>query len=140
MSTPSRPPPSHVHHVHLFARDLDATVGWYTEMLGAEVAYDGDFGGARNVFLLVGSGRLNLYDQPPREGAGGAYHHVGIQTEDLAALHRHLVANGVQFRSPVREFGTWRYLMCPAPDGVLLELFEIDREAMPPALARFFSP
>ena len=100
--------------------------------------FDDDFGGARNVFMQVGAGRLHLYDQPPRGAPGGA-HHVGLQTDDLPALHRRLVAQGVSFRSGVREFGSWRYVMCAAPDGVLLELFQIDAEKMPPALARYFA-
>jgi len=45
---------------------------------------------------------------------------------------------GVTFRSEVREFGTWRYIMCPGPDDVLLELFEIDTASMPAELARYF--
>jgi hypothetical protein len=30
------------------------------------------------------------------------------------------------------------HLMCPAPDGVLLELCEIDVNSMSPELARYF--
>ncbi|MGK0168967.1 MAG: catechol 2,3-dioxygenase-like lactoylglutathione lyase family enzyme [Gammaproteobacteria bacterium] len=138
--SPSMPPSADLHHVHIFASDIDASVAWYTDMLGARVAFDGDFGGARNVFMHVGSGRLNLYDQPPRGDTSGAYHHVGIQTDNLAALHESLLSRGVTFRSGVREFETWRYIMCPAPDNVLLELFQIDREKMPPALREFFTP
>jgi len=133
-------PSADLHHVHIFASDIDATVQWYCEMLGATVAFDGDFGGARNVFMHVGRGRLNIYDQPPRGASGGTYHHIGIQTDDLASLRNRLVSKGILFRSDIREFGTWRYLMCPAPDNVLLELFQIDIEEMPPALARFFTP
>jgi len=133
-------PSADLHHVHIFASDIDATVHWYCEMLGATVAFDGDFGGARNVFMHVGRGRLNIYDQPPRGTSGGPYHHIGIQTDDLASLRDRLVSKGILFRSDIREFGTWRYLMCPAPDNVLLELFQIDIEEMPPALARFFTP
>ena len=132
-------PAADLHHVHLFASDVDATIAWWREKLGAEVVFDGDFGGARNVFLRVGAGRLHLYDQPPRGMPGGAWHHVGIRTDDLPALHRRLVAEGVPFRSGVREFGSWRYVMCAAPDDVLLELFQIDTEKMPPALARYFA-
>lgn len=128
-----------LHHVHIFASDLDASVAWYQQMLGATVAYDGEFGGVRNVFMHVGRGRLNLYEQPPRGTTSGAYHHIGIQTDDLVGLHQRLVANGIQFRSAIREFGTWRYLMCPAPDNILLELFQIDIPEMPPALQTFFS-
>ncbi len=132
-------PAAHLHHVHLFAADIDATVAWWREKLGGVVAFDGAFGGARNVFMEVGRGRLHLYDQPPRGTPGGAVHHVGIQTDDLPALHSRLLALGVPFRSGIREFGSWRYIMCEAPDGVLLELFQIDTDDMPPALARYFA-
>jgi catechol 2,3-dioxygenase-like lactoylglutathione lyase family enzyme len=113
-------PSAHMHHVHLFAKDIDETIAWYQRNLAAEVKFDGDFGGARNVFMQIGSGRINLYDQPPRgvdATAGGpaggrrrtgAYHHVGIQTDNLAALRERLLNNGVQFRSEIREFGSWR--------------------------------
>ncbi len=134
------PASANLHHVHLFANDIDATVDWYVKNLNAEVAFDGDFGGARNVFLHVGYGRLNLYAQPPRGKTSGAYHHVGIQTDNLSELRDRLTSNGVEFRSDIREFGNWRYLMCPAPDDVLLELFQIDLADMPPKLVTFFSP
>ena len=127
-----------LHHVHLFASNLDATIAWWCDMLNGEVAYDGDFGGARNVFMRVGCGRLHLYEQQPRGPAGGAVHHVGIQCQDLKNIVARMAAKGVSFRSEVREFGNWRYIMCAAPDGVLLELFEIDVEQMPSALAEYF--
>lgn len=117
---------NHLHHIHLFASDIDASVAWWREMLGAEVAFDGAFGGVRNVFLRLGTGRLHLYDQPPRAGRGGAVHHIGIRAQDLAGVIARMTAKGAVFRSDIREFGWWRYSMCAAPDGVLLELFEID--------------
>ena len=127
-----------LHHVHIFASDIDRTVAFYRNNFSGEVAYDGEFGGARNVFMQIGTGRLNIYAQPPRGDVSGAYHHIGMQTDDLDTLHTRLSRNGITFRSPIREFGSWRYLMCPAPDNVLLELFQIDLERMPPELARFF--
>jgi catechol 2,3-dioxygenase-like lactoylglutathione lyase family enzyme len=131
-------PMIHFHHAHLFANDLEATIEWYVKALGAEVFYNGDFGGARNAFLRVGEGRLHLYDQRPRDLGKGAVHHLGFRTNDLAALHRRLADMGTPFRSGIREFGSWRYIMCAAPDDVLLELFQIDLEKMPPQIARFF--
>ena len=128
----------HLHHVHLFSHDLDATVAWYRRAFDAEVCYDGDFGGSRNVFMKIGAGRIHLYGQPPRDNGKGAIHHIGIRTNDLASLRHRLLQMGVRFRSGIREFGTWRYLMCPAPDQVLIELFEIDAASMPPGLARYF--
>jgi catechol 2,3-dioxygenase-like lactoylglutathione lyase family enzyme len=128
----------HLHHVHLFSQDLDTTVAWYRRAFDAEVYYDGDFGGSRNVFMKIGSGRIHLYAQPPRDNGKGSIHHIGIRTNDLAGLRDRLLQMGVRFRSGVREFGTWRYLMYPAPDQVLIELFEIETASMPPELARYF--
>jgi catechol 2,3-dioxygenase-like lactoylglutathione lyase family enzyme len=129
----------HMHHVHLFADDLDATVAWWRIHLGGEVIFDGEFGGARNVFMRVGSGRVNFYDQPAREGGGGAVHHIGIRTDDLTALEQRLRAAGIAFRSGIRDFGSWKYIMCPAPDGVLLELFEADASQLEGDAARYFA-
>ena len=38
-------PSAHLHHVHLFASDLEKTVTWYVDNLAAEVVFDGEFGG-----------------------------------------------------------------------------------------------
>ncbi|MCZ6473406.1 MAG: VOC family protein [SAR324 cluster bacterium] len=129
----------HLHHAHIFASDMEATVAWWRDMLGGEVCFDGDFGGARNVFMKVGAGRLHIYDQPPRgAGRNTSIHHLGIRTDDLHALAARLRGKGVSLRSAPRDFGAWKYLMCMAPDNVLLELFQIDTAQAPPELAAYF--
>ena len=128
----------HLHHVHVFSTDIDTTIAWWRDNLGGVVCFDGEFGGSRNVFMRVGDGRIHVYDQPPRDEGKGAVHHVGIRSDDLRGLHERLLARGVPFRSGIREFGSWRYLMCEAPDGVLLELFEVERDGLEPSLAAYF--
>ena len=120
-----------LHHVHIFASDIDATISWWRDMLGGVLVYDGVLAGSRNVFMRIGSGGLHLYDQPPRDEGRGAVHHIGIRSDDLRALVPRMKEQGVAFRSDIREFGTWRYIMCAAPDDVLLELFEFDAEHEP---------
>ena len=114
------------HHAHLFCSDIDATVAWWQRHLGAKVFYDGVLGGARNVFIAVGSGRLHLYDQAPRDGGRGAVHHLGIRVGNLGREWERLKTEGVHSANGLREFEGWRYVMVSAPDGVLLELFEFD--------------
>jgi len=130
---------THLHHIHLFCSDLSATVRWWSEMLDATVEFDGDFGGARNVFLRVGAGRLHLYDQPPRDRQRSAVHHVGIRTDDLPGLVERMISRGAAFRTGIREFGAWRYIMAEAPDGVLLELFQVDAARLGGAAGRYFA-
>lgn len=113
-----------LHHTHIFSSDMVRTLKFWQEMFGAEILFDQELAGARNVMISIGSGRLNIYDQPPREGRGGAYHHLGIQTDDLDVLIEHMKGRGFQFKNEIKDFGAGRYMMAMAPDDILLELFE----------------
>lgn len=115
-----------LHHAHLFASDIDATVGWWTRHLGARVVRDEVLAGSRNVFMAVGAGRIHVYDQPPRDMGRGAVHHLGLKVQGLRAVWARLQSDGVTSPGGLREHGDWRYVMVAAPDGVLLELFEFD--------------
>ena len=121
-----------LHHTHLFASDLEASLNFYRRWFGAEVLADTEFAGARNVLVAIGDGRLNFYDQPPRDRAGspvrGAIHHIGVQTDDLAGLVERMAAGGVPFRKPITSTDRLDYVMVEGPDGVLIELFQADVE------------
>jgi len=123
---------NHVHHAHLFAMDINASLNFYQEMFGGEIVADLDMAGSRNVFLTIGRGRLHFYDQPPRDQRIGTIHHLGIETDDLPALVAHMRARRVSFRKRIADFGFWKYIMVMAPDNVLLELFQIIPEKIPP--------
>ncbi len=118
-------------HAHLFASDVDETIRWWSEMLGARVVFDLEVAGARNVRLAIGRGFIHLYDQPPRVIGSGSVHHLGIQTDDLEALVTSMERKGFQFRRPIKDFGAMKYAMATAPDNVLLELFETVEMASP---------
>ncbi len=115
-----------LHHAHLFASDIDATVAWWCRHIGAKVFFDDELAGSRNVFLAVGTGRLHIYDQPPRDPGRGAIHHLGIKVDNLRDVWRRLQEQGVSSPHGLREHSTWRYVMISAPDDLLLELFEFD--------------
>lgn len=122
-----------LHHTHIFASDLERSVKFWQDMFGAKVLYDRGIA-ARTVLIGIGSGRLNIYDQPPREGVGGAYHHIGVQTDDLDALIKHMQGKGFRFEGEVKDFVYMRYIMAMAPDNILVELFEVTPEKAPPEL------
>jgi len=114
------------HHVHLFASDLDASIRFYMEMFGAEIVFDEIVAGARNVLIRIGSGRINFYDQPPRNKGLSTVHHLGIKTDDIFGLVAHMEERGYTFRSPIRDFGDLKYVMLEGPDKVLIEVFDTD--------------
>jgi len=127
-----------LHHTHIFASDMDRTLKFWQDMFGAEILFDQEIAGARNVMISIGSGKLNIYDQPPRDGRGGAFHHLGIQTDDLDTLIEHMKRQGFQFQGEIKDFGTGRYMMAMAPDNILLELFESRLTKTPDGVRRAF--
>jgi catechol 2,3-dioxygenase-like lactoylglutathione lyase family enzyme len=120
-----------LHHVHLFARDIEVTTNWWCRHLGAKVVFDGELAGARSVFMTLGGGRVHVYDQPPRDQGRGAIHHLGIRVANLRDEWKRLQSQGITSPHGLREHGGWRYVMISAPDGVLLELFEFDDPGAP---------
>lgn len=114
----------HLQHIHLFASEIDRTIAFYRTWFDAEVAWDGDYAGARNVFLKIGVGAIHLYDQPARGEGRNAVHHLGMQVVGLDDLYERMTAAGVAVRNPIRRSGGSGYFMLEAPDGVLLEVFE----------------
>lgn len=114
----------HFQHVHIFASDVAKTIEFYSYWFNAKVAWDGDYGGARNIFLKIGNGAIHLYDQAPRALQRNAVHHLGIQVVGLEELYGRMINSGLALRNPIRRHGGGGYLMLEGPDGVLLELFE----------------
>jgi len=115
-----------LQHIHIFASDMEATIGFWREMFGAEVLIDATRPGSRSVVLGLGTGRLAIYDQAPQQaGTGGAIHHIGLQTDDLDALMLHMKERGVRFTESVNDSGFIRYTFVPAPDGIVLDLFQV---------------
>jgi catechol 2,3-dioxygenase-like lactoylglutathione lyase family enzyme len=111
-------------HVHIFCSNASTTIAFFTEMFGANVVWDEEAAGSRNVRLALGRAFIHLYDQPAKNERGGAVHHLGIETDDLDGLVKRMKANGFQFRNPVREEPRFRYVMIAAPDNLLIELFQ----------------
>ena len=116
-------------HAHIFASDVAATVRFFQEMFDAEIVWDAEAAGARNVRLAVGRGFIHVYDQPPRLARPGNIHHLGMETDDLDALVTRMRAKGYQFRNSIRDYPEFRYVMVAAPDNILIELFQVRHPA-----------
>lgn len=128
----------HVHHVHLFASDIEKSLEFYKEAFGGEIILDDNMAGARNVFMRVGTGRIHFYDQAPSFSGRGSIHHFGIQTDDLEADVQKLKSMGVPFNKGITDVGAWKYIMVPAPDNVLIELFQVDKNVLPKKQRDYF--
>ncbi|HMT05009.1 MAG TPA: VOC family protein [Solirubrobacterales bacterium] len=126
-----------LHHTHLMASDIDETIRFWSDGFGGEVVFDREFAGARNVFMTVGSGRLHLYDQPPKSLDQSVVHHVGIQTDGIEDVVSRLRELGVSV-TDIRSEPDASYAMAKGPDGLLVEIFQPDPEAVPDELRTYF--
>jgi catechol 2,3-dioxygenase-like lactoylglutathione lyase family enzyme len=129
---------SHIHHVHIFASDINKSIKFYEEFFDGKVILDMGLAGARNVFMKVGNGRIHFYDQAPKFSGRGSIHHFGIQTSDIEAVVEKLKSGGIVFTKEVTDFGYWKYIMVPAPDNILIELFEVDKKQLPSEFQDYF--
>jgi catechol 2,3-dioxygenase-like lactoylglutathione lyase family enzyme len=129
---------NHIHHVHLFATDIDKSLAFYRGAFGGEVVLDENMAGARNVFMRIGKGRIHFYDQAPSYSGRGSIHHFGIQTDDIEGVVERLKAMNTPFSKGITDVGVWKYIMVPAPDNVLIELFQVDQRAIPEQMRDYF--
>jgi catechol 2,3-dioxygenase-like lactoylglutathione lyase family enzyme len=128
----------HIHHVHILASDIEKSIKFYQEFFGGKVILDAELAGARNVFIKIGNGRLHLYDQPPKNPGKGSIHHFGIQTDDIEEVVSKLISGGVVLKKGISDLGFWKYIMVPALDEILIELFQVDRAKLPPQYLAYF--
>ncbi len=114
-----------LHHMHLRAPDPAATLAWYKEKFGGEVAKLKDrIDGLKysGVWILVQRG-----DASPSEGH--AIDHIGWQTPNLAAKTAELKAQGVKFTTEPRALklasGTMvNFAYLEGPAGAKIELVQ----------------
>ena len=128
-------PPARLHHTHLMASDLSATIEFWSHCFGASVVADESMAGSRNVFLDIGGGRLNLYDKEPNHR--GPVNHLGVHVADLADTVGRLEAAGWRPR-PIKVDGPLSYSMVEGPDGVLIEVFHFDEVTTADHLRPYF--
>ena len=91
--------PVSLDHAHIFASDPAATVEFFQVMFGATVVWDEVVAGARGIRLQIGRAFILIYDQPPGGPRGGAFHHLGIATDDLARLVSDMNSKGFARRA-----------------------------------------
>jgi len=89
--------------------------------------------------MRIGSGRIHFYDQAPKIADRGNIHHFGIQTNNLEKDYQKLTADSVTLKKSITDLGYMKYVMVPAPDNVLIELFQVDKSVIPAEYHDYFA-
>ncbi len=128
----------HLHHIHVYASNVDESVRFYREHFGAKVVMDTEIAGARNVLMRIGNGRLCIDDRPPKHTQRGPISYFAIQTDDIEKNVERLAAKGVSVYREITDLGYMKYIMIFAPDNVVIEYFQVNKSMLPEEYASFF--
>jgi len=129
----------HINHVCLAVRDIEATIAFYQNVLGAgnaEVEEISDQGVLASL-LRVGGSQLELIQPTDPEGGvarfierkGEGMHHICFEVEDIQGTLDGLNAEGIELidKTPREGLsGTIAFLHPRATGGVLIELVDQD--------------
>lgn len=120
-----------LHHIHLLCSDLEKTIAFFTETLGAALVERKQFGGADGATLNLNGTTINL--RVDREGDNVStdtsitqygYHHIGLTVENVDQAYRELSGKGFVFSLPPKEVGSNRIAFFNGPDNITIELLQ----------------
>lgn len=117
--------------VRYVVADVDAAVGFYTELLGFEVRMRPapgfaalERGGLRLLLNAPGAGGAGQAMPDGRRPEPGGWNRFQIEVEDLDATVERLKAAGARFRSEIIVGNGGRQILVDDPSGNPVELFE----------------
>ena len=117
-------------HIGIKVKDIDASIKFYTEVLGFELTHKQQNGSSVLAFLNIGTCLIELIQSAVYEPrTSGQVDHIAVEVKGIEALVADLKAKGVQFLSD-------EISLCPGlldgvkniffvgPDGERFEFFE----------------
>ena len=119
-------------HVHLVAKDPQATANWYVDKLGGAITRSLDVKGAPQIYVSLGGFIIIVRGQRPAEraaqkpGLEWGIDHFGLRVKgDFDGFCSALRRKGVAFSLEPTDFNpTTRIAFINAPDGVSVELLK----------------
>ena len=123
-------------HIHIYSKDPEDAVKFYTQFFGGEELYKKEGAGGMRIFLSLGgqvivigpfpsdravSNSIDLDENPHQHKLG--LDHFGIRVKDLGVAIEELREQGVKILAePVKGSSGISYAFIAAPDGVIIEL------------------
>ena len=109
-----------VHHVSINVDDVDAAVGFYTEVLGLSRRDDRPELGIDGAWLDAGGQQVHLILAPVPQNLG---QHFAVRVDDIDTSVAELRGRGIEVSAP-SAVGTGRQAFLQDPAGNVVELHE----------------
>ena len=117
------------HHIHLVCSDLEQTIHFFGDVMGATLMGRKKFGTADGAMLeLAGTNiflRVKRIDETIASDSTSArygYDHLAFITDDVDAVYADLTARGYQFSVPPTPQEPNRIAFLKGPDNITIEL------------------
>ena len=119
-------------HLHLIVSDLEKSIAFFTDILGATLETRKMYGSASGASLKLGE--TNIVFRVNREGetmTGDStlprfgYDHIGLQVDDVDSLYEELKEKGIHFVVPPTDFEKLRIAFFKGPDNITIEILSI---------------
>lgn len=119
------------HHLHLLCSDLQNSIDFFTQILGATLVTLKKFGTADGATLDFGGTTVNLRVAGEGETVNSdtavptyGYHHICVQVEDTDATYKELTDKGFKFVTPPVNAGDNRIAFFKGPDDIVIEVLQ----------------
>lgn len=147
-----------IHHTAISTPDLERSLGFYRDLLGAIVVTDFEWpegldvadrivglrsSSARAVMLRLGNAMIELFEfrapkprtgDPERPVCDHGITHICLDVSDVDAEYDRLLGAGMRFHCPPQDLGAVRTTYGRDPDGNVIELQEVTDPSSPVAL------
>ena len=119
------------HHVHLLCSDLENTIAFFRDLMGAKFVCYKKFGPADGATLDLNGTMVNLRVKTDKEEMAGdssvltyGYHHICLQVDDIDGAYDMLTDNGIEFISGPMDAGDNRIAFLKGPDNIAIEILQ----------------
>lgn len=119
------------HHVHVLCKDLEHMIGFFTDVLNAELVARKKFGTADGASLDLQGTTINLRVAREDEDMVGdasqssyGYDHIGLEVDDVDAAYRDLIQRGYLFFMPPKDIPNLRIAFFRGPEDITIELVQ----------------
>jgi lactoylglutathione lyase len=123
----------HLNHVGIAVKDVDATVAYYTKVMGYRVAFKFPAPEGRPATTYMQMNRDTFLEIAPASDTqpAGTITHMGIQSDDIKTAVMQIRANGGDVQD-VRVSGNTKALLSNIndPDGIRSELIELTPDSL----------
>jgi len=124
------------HHIAIQTTDYEASVGFYTEVMGMTEVVEFETGGRRAVMLDIGDGsHMELFEpipgtQPSNDATGDIVFHFALQTTDIEAALERVRAAGMEITVELRtaQLGPLNVSLAffKGPSGEVVEFMQVN--------------